>query len=501
MDNLKRSLLKNYGWNNFKPGQLPVIQSVLRRQDSIVVLPTGGGKSLCYQLPALIRNGLVVVVSPLVALMEDQVRQLRGRGIAAICLHSGLDPTRRTETVDLLKTGNNELRLLYLSPERINQQVIQNLLFEKAQANQLVAIAIDEAHCISVWGHDFRPDYRSLGSLRSFLPDIPIIALTATASPKVRADIMRLLCLRNPLLQVSSARRDNLHYSIKRRSKDPLPEILREIQEARGAALIYVSTRKSVGFWNSRLQKSGIPSIGYHAGLTGLQRHDALNQFLNQRNPVVVATVAFGMGVDRPDVGLVIHLNLPTNPERYIQESGRAGRDGLPARCLVLFSPSDRIRMSWAMKPTTTLDKEIPLEGSLEVRNALMQDQMRLMEEIAEGDRCIEQALLLAIGEFVSPCGRCDRCQKSFVVEDCTQKASILMEAVKENQGLDIKKLVEKLTLDNQKKETSWGWLARRLIREELLRESNDGKQGLSLDENGIRYLDNPWPLHYQRLG
>jgi ATP-dependent DNA helicase RecQ len=220
---------------------------MLQGRDCLAVLPTGAGKSLCYQLPALVREGLVLVVSPLVALMEDQVLHLQRRGIPAACLHRGLDPGRRRQLLERVR--ENRLRLLYLAPERLQVEATRRLLEEIQDQGHLVAVAVDEAHCISAWGHDFRPDYRRLGSLRQLCPGVPLVALSATAAPRVRADLIRMLELRRPLIQVRSARRDNLSYAMRRRPKDPLPDVLEALGQARGAVLIYARTRRSVESW------------------------------------------------------------------------------------------------------------------------------------------------------------------------------------------------------------------------------------------------------------
>ncbi|RZO04961.1 MAG: ATP-dependent DNA helicase RecQ, partial [Synechococcus sp. MED-G133] len=326
MDSLETALHTHFGWSRFRAGQRPVVEAVLSGRDALAVLPTGGGKSLCYQLPALIREGLVVVISPLVALMEDQVLQLSRRGIAAACLHAGLDPGRRQQAMAALR--DESLRLLYLAPERLQGEATQRMLETHAAEGRLVALAVDEAHCISAWGHDFRPDYRRLGLIRRLCPGVPMLALSATAAPRVRADILRLLDLRSPLVQVSSARRENLRYAMQRRPRDPMPQVLEALEQSRGAALIYARTRRSVEHWAERLQSQSVAATPYHAGLDPATRQTALTQFLEQERPVLVATVAFGMGVDRGDVGLVLHLDLPATPEGYLQESGRAGRDG-----------------------------------------------------------------------------------------------------------------------------------------------------------------------------
>ena len=242
-DALEQALLTHFGWGGFRPGQRPVIEAMLAGRDCLAVLPTGAGKSLCYQLPALVRGGLVLVISPLVALMEDQVQHLQRRGIAAACLHRGLDPARRRDL--MARVRSNRLRLLYLAPERLQVEATRQLLEELQDDGRLVGVAIDEAHCISAWGHDFRPDYRRLGLLRRLCPGVPLVALSATAAPRVRADLIRLLELRRPLIQVRSARRDNLAYAMRRRPEEPLPEVLAALEQARGAVLIYARTRRS----------------------------------------------------------------------------------------------------------------------------------------------------------------------------------------------------------------------------------------------------------------
>ena len=491
MDSLETALHAHFGWQHFRAGQRAVVEAVLQGRDALAVLPTGGGKSLCYQLPALIRSGLVVVISPLVALMEDQVLQLQRRGIAAACLHAGLDPARRRQAMERLR--NESLRLLYLAPERLQGEATQQMLESHASDGRLVALAVDEAHCISAWGHDFRPDYRRLGLIRRLCPGVPMLALSATAAPRVRADIIRLLALRRPLVQVSSARRDNLHYVMQRRPRDPMPQVLAALKASRGAALIYARTRRSVERWAERLQEQSVQATPYHAGLDPDTRQQALTQFLETKRPVLVATVAFGMGVDRGDVGLVLHLDLPATPEGYLQESGRAGRDGLPARCLVLFSPGDRTSLGWAMQASAgraaTPDDRRRLD--------MAQQQLRRMEAVAEGDMCREQALLLAVGELVDPCGRCDRCSAAPKRRDWSPQAQTLLSHLEELDGTDMRRLGEHLALHETGRGDRWTWLARRLVQEELIRESNDGIQRLHLRESGRRFLDEPWPLDF----
>ncbi len=493
MDSILSALDKFYGWDSFRLGQREVVEAILSGRDALVVLPTGGGKSLCYQLPALIREGLVVVVSPLIALMEDQVRQLQKKNIAATCIHAGLDAARRSETSNLLKQGS--LRLLYLAPERVQSKEITAFLQRKICEGNLVAIAVDEAHCISSWGHDFRPDYLRLGEVRRLCPGIPVVALSATAPPRVRADIIKLLKLRHPLLKVCSAKRNNLEYVMRRRQKEALAEVLEALKTSRGARLIYVRTRRSVERWTELLRDENVAAIPYHAGLDPQEREEALENFLNKDDPVLIATVAFGMGVDRKDVGMVLHLNLPASPEGYLQESGRAGRDGLPARCLVLFSPGDRKKLDWAIK--SSLREKGEQSSNRELRSEHAFEQLRRMEAVAEGESCREQALLLAVGEISQPCGRCDRCTTTLLPQDRSQEAFTLLSEIQEQKGFGLSMLLEKTSLQEIRPKEGWGWLARRLVQEELIGESNDGSQRLYLKDSGRSFLLNPWPLLY----
>jgi ATP-dependent DNA helicase RecQ len=430
----------------------------------------------------------------LVALMQDQVAQLQRRGIAAACLHRDLPAAERLDLLQRLRQGR--LRLLYLAPERLQLESTRQLLEEQHGDGRLVAVAVDEAHCISAWGHDFRPDYRRLGSLRQLCQGVPLVALSATAAPQVRAEIIRLLQLRRPLVQVHSARRGNLAYAMAQRPTDPLPLVLEALQQARGARLIYARTRRAVESWAERLQQAGLEAIAYHAGLEPAARQAALEHFLQQPQPVLVATVAFGMGVDRPDVGLVLHLDLPASAEGYLQESGRAGRDGLPARCLVLFDPADRVSLGWAIRATA--QQEGREAGEEERRRLeLAQAKLRRMEAVAEGEGCRELALLLAVGEVVPPCGRCDRCRARPQRRDWAEQAGELLALLEERGGRDLRSLAGDLAARHGSEEERWAWLARRLVQEELLSESDDGAQRLWLRSSGQRWLRTPWPLHW----
>jgi ATP-dependent DNA helicase RecQ len=296
-----------------------------------------------------------------------------------------------------------------------------------------------------------------------------------------------MLELRRPLIQVRSARRDNLAYAMGRRPQDPLPQVLEALAEARGAVLIYARTRRSVEAWAQRLGQAGVEAIAYHAGMDAESRSLALAHFQEHPAPVLVATVAFGMGVDRADVGLVLHLDLPASAEGYLQESGRAGRDGLPARCLVLFAPEDRTTLGWAIRASADQQDA----GRLQ----LAQQQLRRMEAVAEGPGCREQALLLAVGELVPPCGRCDRCLARPALLDWSEQAAQVLAVLEQRSGVDLRSLGEDLAEAEGAAVERWRWLARRLVQEELISESDDGSQRLYLRPSGRRFLQQPWPL------
>ena len=494
-DPLLKALRRHFGWSAFRDGQRPVVEALLEGRDCLAVLPTGAGKSLCYQLPALVREGLAVVISPLVSLMQDQVRQLQQRGIPAACLHGGLPFEDQRDLRRAL--AERRLRLLYLAPERLQVESTRQLLEESLQSGSLVTLAVDEAHCISAWGHDFRPDYRRLDHLRALCPGVPLVALSATAPPQVRADIIRLLGLRHPLVQVRSARRLNLSYAMRRRSAAPLAEVLDAISRSRGAVLIYARTRRSVEEWTNRLRQAGVEAIAYHAGMDPPRREQALVHFQTHPSPVLVATVAFGMGVDRGDVGLVLHLHLPASPEGYLQESGRAGRNGDPATCLVLFDPKDRERLGWAIRAASPVVSDGGWFDPETQRMAMAQRQLRRMEAIAEGEECRERALLRAVGEVGGACDRCDRCNCQDPGRDWSEDAVRVLGALQEQKGQSSKNLAEQLAGRHGGEADQWRWLSRRLVQEHLIAESDDGIQRLWLKTSGLHFLRTPWPLHW----
>jgi ATP-dependent DNA helicase RecQ len=334
-----QAALTRLGIKTFRPGQRQVIESVLAGEDALCIMPTGGGKSLCYQLPSVLRDGLTIVVSPLIALMKDQVDSLRRHGIQAEFINSSISPQEQSACLDRL--GRGECRLLYVAPERFRSQ----RFVEAVRRVRVQLLAVDEAHCISEWGHDFRHDYTRLGSYRARIGNPTTIALTATATPDVREDIVAQLKLDSPKVFVAGFARDNLHYSVQVCSSktDKNDRLVRFLRKVEGAGIIYVSSRKACGLVAESLRSATRRKIGiYHAGLESHERRDVQDRFMSDETPVIVATNAFGMGIDKANVRFVVHYNIPGTIEAYYQEAGRAGRDGVPAECVLLFSSQDK---------------------------------------------------------------------------------------------------------------------------------------------------------------
>jgi ATP-dependent DNA helicase RecQ len=390
------SILEQYwGYTSFRPLQREAMEAVLGGRDSLVILPTGGGKSLCFQVPALVGDGLAIVVSPLIALMKDQVDTLVSNGVPAACFHSGLPEGTKSEVSAGIAQGR--YRLLYVAPERLAGDG-RSALFARIGRQPVRFVAIDEAHCISQWGHDFRPEYRQLAELRQRWPDVSMHAFTATATGRVRRDIVSQLALRNPLELVGSFDRPNLVYRVWPRAnlRKQLQDIL---SRHRGeAGIVYCQSRREVDALAEWLTESGVRAVPYHAGMADLDRSRNQDAFLNEDVDVVVATVAFGMGIDRSDVRFVVHAGAPQSLEHYQQEAGRAGRDGLEAECVLVYSGGDFARWRAMFEEA----------GDAEGRRVLLRD----IERYAASVGCRHRRLVSYFGEaFDKPdCGACDYC-------------------------------------------------------------------------------------------
>jgi ATP-dependent DNA helicase RecQ len=387
--------LKNYfGYDAFRPLQEEIIRDALAGRDVFVLMPTGGGKSLCFQLPALLRDGLTIVVSPLISLMKDQVDALQTSGIPATYLNSTLGRDEAKARWRGLHRG--EYRMLYVAPERL---MLETFL-ERALNWRIAQFAIDEAHCISEWGHDFRPEYRDLKKLREHFPDAPVMALTATATERVRADIVKQLKLREPRCYVASFDRPNLTYGVVPKSA-PYEQLLAFIRSRpNDSGIVYCASRKSTESVARKLNEDGISAKPYHAGLTSSERTKHQESFLRDDVRVVTATIAFGMGINKPNVRFVVHYDLPKNIESYYQETGRAGRDGLPSECVLLFSASD------VAKQLHFIDEKSETEGRI------ARAQLQQMVHYAETRECRRATLLGYFGEqYAKPsCEGCDNC-------------------------------------------------------------------------------------------
>ena len=501
-------LKENFGYESFRPLQEEIIGDSLAGRDVFALLPTGGGKSLCYQLPALAREGLTVVVSPLIALMKDQVDGLTANGIAATYLNSSL--AQGESRPRLRGLHNGEYRLLYVAPERL---MLSGFL-EDLQRWNVNLIAIDEAHCISEWGHDFRPEYRQLAELRNLLPGIPIMALTATATERVRGDIVTQLKLRDPAEYVASFNRPNLTYRVipRNRAYDQAFDFIQS--RANESGIVYCASRKATETLASRLNNDGLDARPYHAGLPPQDRAANQEAFIRDEVKVICATIAFGMGIDKPNVRFVMHYDLPKNVEGYYQETGRAGRDSLPSECLLLFSPGD------VVKHTRFIDeKPDPREQEI------AREQLHQIVHYAESSKCRRIELLGYFGESFEEenCGACDNCVSPRETFDGTVAAQKFLSCVVRiyrhggfsvglNHVVDV--LVgantekirkwghEKLTtygIGSEHKKAEWAAIGRELARLGYVAQTTGKFSVIQITQQGVDALSDRRPIELTR--
>ena len=493
LDEARAILRRTFGHADFRGLQAPVISEILAGRSAMAVLPTGGGKSVCYQIPSLIRPGLGLVVSPLIALMTDQVAGLQQSGVAAARLDSNIDPEEKAQTWRRIEAG--ELDILYLSPEGL----MQPWMLERLSQTPLAMIAIDEAHCVSQWGHDFRPEYRMLGRLADLFPDAPRLAVTATADARTREDIRSELRLEQSAEFVASFARPELILSADRKRGAAHQRVVDLVTARPGrSGVVYAGSRDGVDKLALALREAGVPALAYHAGLDRQVRTQRLEQFLEADAAVMVATIAFGMGVDKPDVRFVIHADPPASIEAYWQEIGRAGRDGDPAEGITLYGAAD---MSWALRRIAERDMEDAVK-QVQVR------KVRQLYTLLDGAGCRAATVRRYFGEeAVEPCGQCDVCTGSIETTDATTAAQKALSAAhrlggRYGRGRLVDHLLGKTkdVSDQEAALSTWGigqelsqsqWrdLTEQLLFEGLLREDpNDGRPLVGLgDPEGAR--------------
>lgn len=487
-------ILKQYfGYDEFRLHQRQVIETCLRGEDSLVIMPTGGGKSICYQVPALIMDGVTIVVSPLIALMKDQVDGLKSNGVAAEFLNSSISPAAQRNIISRLKEG--KIKLLYLAPERISQE---NSLNELTGNTRISLIAIDEAHCISHWGHDFRPDYLVLGTLKKQYPGVPVMALTASADGITREDIITQLNLTGDNRFISSFNRPNISYFIhkKERFDQFLPAYLDRQKDSSG--IIYCLSRKSTEELAQRLVSAGYSAACYHAGLERDERHRVQEDFIHDRIKIIVATIAFGMGIDKSDVRFVIHADLPKNIESYYQETGRAGRDGMPSDAILFFGKGDLNTLRFF------IDKDADPEFA-----AIMHKKLDQIVHFAQAHKCRRQMLMNYFDEeHHGKCNACDYCLTNYDSYDGTKYAQMALSAVVRLQerfginliieflrGAKVQRITEKMRtiktygVGRELSEGEWQDIISQMINQGLVAQAGGSYPVLTITDKGWQVL------------
>ena len=510
--NLHTTLKSVFGYDSFRPLQQEIIEKSLAGEDVFALLPTGGGKSLCFQLPALVREGLTIVVSPLIALMKDQVDALVAAGVAATFLNSTL--TEKQARARLSGLYNGEYNLLYVAPERL---MVDSFL-EKLREWKIALVAIDEAHCISEWGHDFRPEYRQIATLREHLPGVPFMALTATATERVREDIVTQLRLKSANVFVASFNRPNLTYRVVPKDT-PYRQVVQFLKGRRKeCGIIYCQSRKSCESLAERLAEDGFAARPYHAGLGDKERAENQELFLRDEVTVICATIAFGMGINKPNVRFVIHHDLPKNVEGYYQETGRAGRDGLPGDCLLLFAASD------VAKQIGFLD-----EISDPEQRGIARAQLQQIVHYAENAGCRRRELLNYFGEtFTQPnCGACDNCLEPRETWDGTLAAQKFLSTVwrareasyRKDASFGVNHHAEVLTsadterirkwnhdqlttygIGKEHTRQEWQFIGRELVRLGLLRLASGEFPTIEITNEGLQALKARTPVQLTQL-